>query len=40
MMWKEEQAKLNKLEAKLKTLTSEDQRREMALAEIEEELDN
>lgn len=35
---KQEQEKLSRLEAKLKELTSEDQRREMALADIEEEL--
>jgi hypothetical protein len=35
---KEEQEKLARLEAKLKELTSEEQRREMALADIEDEL--
>ena len=37
---KTEQEKLKKLEAKLKTLTSEEQRRQMAIAEIEAELDS
>lgn len=36
---KKEQEKLAKMEAKLKELTSEDQRREMALADIEAELE-